>query len=140
MGTESTLRRAGLRVTAARRAVLELLLEADHALSSPDIAAHPSLRGIDRVTVYRSVATLCAAGLAHGVSGVDGVCRYRAHDRDGEGCPGDHPHFLCTDCGGMWCLPDQRLPFVEVPAGARVDGKQLVVHGRCAACLPEAGT
>jgi Fur family transcriptional regulator, ferric uptake regulator len=139
MDAEQILRRAGLRVTVARREVLDVLLEAEHALSSPDIAAHSGLRDIDRVTVYRCVAALCAAGLAHGVSGVDGVCRYRAHERDGVDCPGDHPHFLCTDCGGMWCLPGQRLSYVEVPAGALVDGKQLVVHGRCVACLQGEG-
>jgi Fur family ferric uptake transcriptional regulator len=139
MDAELLLRRAGLRVTGPRRAVLEVLLGTEHALTPADLAAHPGVGEVDRVTVYRCLTALTAGGLAHMVSGVDGVSRYRAHDRQGIGCPGDHPHFLCTTCGGMWCLPGQRLPFVEVPEGARVDGKQLVVHGRCETCQGEEG-
>ena len=31
-------------------------------------------------------------------------------------------------------LTRQRLPHVDVPPGVRVQGKQLVVYGQCAAC------
>jgi Fur family ferric uptake transcriptional regulator len=134
MGAEELLRGAGLRATGPRCAVLALLREADRALTPADITAHPSLAGVDRVSVYRSLSALTAAGLAHCVNGVDGVGRYRAHERGGDGCPGDLPHFLCTTCGAMLCLPEQRMPWVEVPRGASVEGKQLLVYGRCAAC------
>ncbi len=136
MSSKELLRRAGLRATEPRCAVLAVLLEADHALSPAEIAGRPSLQGIDRVSVYRSLGAISAAGLAHGVSGPDGVTRYRAHQPGAEGCPGDHPHFFCTACGGMWCLPAQRLPFVQVPPGASVTSKQLVVNGRCGGCQP----
>ncbi|HTX73064.1 MAG TPA: hypothetical protein VMC79_09590 [Rectinemataceae bacterium] len=50
------------------------------------------------------------------------------------GCPGGHPHFLCTNCGIMSCLLDQEMPRVRVPEGSLVRGKQLLVYGLCAAC------
>ena len=134
MDVAERLSQAGLRSTRPRHAVLGALLAAEHPLAPAELAAHPLVTDIDRVTVYRCLSALQAVGLVHVVCGVDGVSRYRAHERDSGGCPGDHPHFLCTTCGGMLCLPQQRLPRVEVPEGARVDGKQLVVHGVCRAC------
>ena len=92
------------------------------------------LTDVDRVTVYRTLGTLNDAHLLHAVTGTDGVGRFQAHDLSGPGCPGDHPHFLCTVCGAMRCLHDQHLPWVQVPEGATVEGKQFVVYGRCAAC------
>jgi Fur family ferric uptake transcriptional regulator/Fur family zinc uptake transcriptional regulator len=56
------------------------------------------------------------------------------HDPFRPGCPGNHPHFLCRVCGRMSCLSEQTLPRVEVPEGAEVEGKQLLVFGVCAEC------
>ncbi len=137
MDLEALLSRAGLRCTRPRRLVLARLLQGGRPMSPAELAADPALAGIDRVSVYRSLAALQGAGLAHGICGVDGVSRYRAHGGEQGGCPGDHPHFLCTGCGAMRCLPGQRLPFVVVPSGATVEGKQFVVHGRCARCAGE---
>ncbi len=137
MDLRSSLSRHGLRRTRAREALLGCLLEAPRPLAPSELCADPALEGFDRVSVYRSLAALQRAGLVHGVCGVDGVSRYRAHAAEGQGCPGGHPHFLCTGCGGMWCLGDQGLPHVQVPPGATVSGKQMVVYGRCARCSEE---
>ncbi len=139
MDSAARLAAAGLRATRPRERVLALLLGADHPLTPAELSTHPDARDIDRVTVYRSLAALHGAGLVHVVCGVDGVSRYRAHEPAEGGCPGGHPHFLCTRCGGMWCLPEQGLPRVEVPVGASVEGKQLVVHGACARCAEAGG-
>ena len=134
MDVNQALRGAGLRSTRPRQAVLGVLWGSGISLTPAELAARPEIESVDRVTVYRCLAALHAAGLVHSVVGMDGAVRYRAHDLHQRGCPGGHPHFLCKVCNGMWCLPDQGLPRVEVPSGASVDGKQLVMHGACAAC------
>jgi molybdate transport system substrate-binding protein len=131
--TAQLLRSAGLRRTAARVAVLDLLDRVDRPLSHQEIAASPEAQRLDRVTLYRTLSALQEADLVHRVQGIDGAWRFCTHCRD-EGCGGDHVHFLCVDCNRMSCLPDQPLPWVEEPEGAEVLGKQLVVHGRCARC------
>ena len=74
------------------------------------------------------------AGLVHRVQGTDGAWRFCAHRPDQAGCPGNHPHFLCLQCGAMVCLTGQPLPHVDVPPGCSVSGKQFVVFGLCSAC------
>lgn len=134
MITSQLLRKAGLRRTKAREAVLNLLFEAMRPLSHQEIAIQTEVDRLDRVTLYRTLTTLREAGLVHRVQGVDGIWRFSAHGIDHTGCPGNHPHFLCLRCSAMACLTEQALPWVSVQEGAEVKGKQLVVYGLCPAC------
>jgi Fur family ferric uptake transcriptional regulator len=134
MRAEELLQVAGLRRTKAREAVLSLLCQAERPLAHHEIAGRPEAEGLDRVTLYRTLGSLQRAGLVHRVQGVDGVWRFRAHPGERVECPGNHPHFLCLSCGAMSCLDGQALPWVSVPEGTEVRGKQLVVYGRCRRC------
>ena len=130
----SLLREAGLRRTRARQVVLEALHRTGHPVSHQEIVDDPALGRLDRVTLYRTLATLGRARLLHRVQGLDGVWRYCSHPTIAGKCGGNHIHFLCLECGQMLCLPEQRLPWVDGPEGAEVLGKQLVVYGRCVDC------
>lgn len=134
MTTSQLLRTAGLRRTNARESLLSLLLKAKRPLSQQEIAERPETDHFDRVTLYRTLSTLQKAGLMHRVQGVDGVWRFRAHTTDHRLCPGNHSHFLCLECSKMTCLSEQPLPWISVPEGSQVKGKQLVVYGLCSTC------
>lgn len=131
-GAAELLNSAGLRATASRLEIFAHLLRQRRPLSHQEIMA--KLPGYDRVTLYRTLNALTSAGLVHAVRGLEGVWRFCAHSPRHEGCPGNHPHFLCVDCGLMICLAGQRLPHVEVPPDVEVRGKQLLVYGRCERC------
>lgn len=133
--TRRLLESQGLRRTAARETILELLTAAGRPLSHLDILKRCEGAGsIDRVTVYRTLETLQGAGLLHRIQGMDGAWRFCRHKYAGGKCAGNHIHFLCSNCDRMSCLPEQPLPWVSPPAGATIQSKQLVVHGLCAAC------
>lgn len=138
MNLSDLIRSVGLRRTETRQVVLNLLHTAEHPLTHQEIAAHPEADGLDRVTLYRTLAALQQAGLVHRVQGLDGSWRFCFHSQDQPGCPGNHPHFLCLRCGGMCCLHGQSLPQVSVQQGVRVMGKQLVAYGHCLACADNA--
>lgn len=128
------LRGAGLRCTPARDAVLGFLARRGRPLAHREILDARGLAGLDRVTLYRTLAALLAAGLVHRVQDAEGTWRFCAHVRRGRRCPANHPHFQCTRCGRMRCLTDQELPWIEAGRGERITGKQFVVYGWCAAC------
>jgi Fur family ferric uptake transcriptional regulator/Fur family zinc uptake transcriptional regulator len=88
----------------------------------------------DRVTLYRTLSAFSDAHIVHEIQGTDGVARFCLHEASREGCLGNHPHFLCRRCGRMSCLTEQPLPYVEVPAGTLVEGKQLLIFGLCPRC------
>jgi Fur family transcriptional regulator, ferric uptake regulator len=135
--TTLLLKNHGLRRTAAREAILQMLADAGRPLSNQDILQKRKGAGaFDRVTVYRTLETLLDVGLLHRVQGMDGTWRYCRHKYESPGhCAGNHIHFLCSRCDQMSCLPEQPLPWIAAPEGAKIHSKQLVVHGYCAACV-----
>lgn len=130
----AALRAAGLKATVGRARVLELLRAAAQPLSHGDIDLQLTVGAaqIDRVTVYRVLDSLVAAGLALKAVDVRGVFRFSAaeagavHER--------HAHFRCAACGGVFCL-DAPVPAApRLPAGFRLQGLALDMHGTCARC------
>jgi len=139
MNTAKILTLKNIRPTQTRREILELLYREACPLTAGDIISlqkskTKKSKAADRVTIYRTLYTLAEYGLVHQVQGLDGAWRFCAHPPAKHGCPGNHPHFLCRECGSMRCLTEQKLPWVEVPADVEVKGKQLVVYGLCSSC------
>ena len=132
------LRAAGLRRTRARVAVHGVIVRLARPMSHNELAADPALEGMDAITLYRTLRTLEEAGLAHRVLGTDGTWRTCSQPGGPAGCPGNHVHFMCQDCGQMTCLVDQPMPKVAPPPGAVVDARHFLAHGRCARCLSAA--
>ncbi len=134
MSLDALFKSHGIRPTPFRRAVLSLLYEAGIPLPWKEISAKLSAKQGHKVTLYRTLALLEEKGLLHKVLGADGAWHYCAHPVDRSGCPGNHAHFLCLQCGRMTCLTEQPIPTIILPDGYRVDGKQLLAYGRCASC------
>jgi Fur family ferric uptake transcriptional regulator len=91
----SLLEEKGGRLTGPRRAIVELLVASDHALSPVDVfdQARRSYPKMGLVTVYRTLEILNELGLVERVHQADGCHMYL---RAGHG----HEHImLCTCCG-----------------------------------------
>jgi Fur family ferric uptake transcriptional regulator len=131
------LQSAALRPSPVRVAVLGRLLQMGRPVSHNDLWKRKKVRSFNRVTVYRTLRALKRRAIVHSVQGTDGVWRYCAHAVASGGCPGDHPHFVCSRCRRMICLLGQTMPFVEVPPGTSVEAKQFVVYGTCPDCQKE---
>lgn len=129
------LRAAGLRATPARVAVLRVLTGRGTASSHPEITAALAEDGWDRATLYRNLVDLTEVGILRRVDLGDHLWRYELagearHEDDA------HPHFLCTVCGDVACLPDFVLPppAGQVPASVRRGQVAIQLRGRCDRC------
>jgi Fur family ferric uptake transcriptional regulator len=134
------IRQAGLRATASRIAVLRMLGEADRPLSHADIVDALTDQPWDRATLYRNLIDLVNAGLARKVELGDRVWRF---DRSSSSHPHDaavHPHFVCTVCGDVACLPEVSIstPTLGIPKSLRDRHVEVHVRGVCDACEPGA--
>lgn len=130
------LRSAGLRATASRRAVLRLLSAWARPATHAEVARALEPDAWDRATVYRNLIDLAEAGILSRTDLGDHVWRFElarpvepGHDQ-----PSAHPHFLCTTCGEISCLPDLPLPVERVPAAVRTGKVEVRVHGICDGC------
>jgi len=103
------LRRAGLRATPARVAVYGILRAARRPVSHADVCRELDDRGYDRATVYRNLVDLTEAGLARRADLGDRVWRFEGATDGGGGPGGGHPHFVCSECGTVTCLPEDAV-------------------------------
>jgi len=127
------LRGAGLRVTAARVALLETVRHGDHldveAIASGvrDRIGHGSLQA-----VYEALHALTMAGLIHRIEPAGSPARF-------EGRVGDnHHHVVCRSCG---VVADVDCAVGEAPCltasdahGFSIDEAQVIYWGLCPGC------
>ncbi|MEU3899903.1 Fur family transcriptional regulator [Streptomyces sp. NPDC045251] len=129
----SELRGAGLRVTAARAALLETVRRGDH-LDAEAIAAGVRRRvgHVSLQAVYEALHALTAAGLVRRIQPPGGAARF-------EGRVGDnHHHVLCRSCG---VLADVDCAVGEAPCltasddhGFSIDEAEVIYRGLCPDC------
>lgn len=128
------LHQQGLRVTAPCLAVLKTLAGAQVPLSHTEVLERMEEGGCDQATVYRNLIKLKAAGLARVVSRADGVDRYAFVMPGREGHA--HPHFYCTECEQVLCLPPEMQSSLNVEGPWHESVQQAVwdLRGMCPAC------
>ena len=128
------LKRLGVRATSSRLAVLDALASGDGPQSHGDLEQALTARAIDRVTIYRNLNRLVELGVVQVASQHGRLTRYERVDPD---MNTTHPHFVCTNCGTVACLPEQPAPaLVFKPGwGTSVASATLQLKGHCPACL-----
>lgn len=135
--TAEELRGAGLRVTAARVALLETVRDGDHlgveaiANGVRDRVGHISLQA-----VYEALHALTAAGLVRRIEPGDSPARF-------EGRVGDnHHHLVCRNCGAVKdvdCAKGEPPCMHPVDDGGYlVDEADVTFWGLCPRCRPAA--
>ena len=127
------------RPTAARVAVLDILLATPIAITHLEIAAaaREAGFGLDRVTLYRVLDWLVEKGLAHKIAGEDRAWRFNAMagDSAGHGAAHEHAHFQCSRCGRLYCLDELHPVFAfTLPPGFRCEHAELTLRGHCPGC------
>ncbi|HEX2103393.1 MAG TPA: transcriptional repressor [Solirubrobacteraceae bacterium] len=129
----STLRRRGLRVSAARRSVLAALFGAGRPISAEEIASGGGglVPPSDLASVYRNLETLEALGLVRHTHLGHGPGRYAPSARHDE-------LATCERCGACAVLPPETAEAVRAAVRAAVGFEPHFHHtplaGLCPAC------
>lgn len=133
----TALREAGLRATLSRVAVLQKLRESERPVSHADVVESLAGSGFDRATLYRNLIDLTEAGVVQRTDVGDHVWRFELCETK-NGHNGEHPHFVCGNCGAVECLPPSAVTVRAVRGGPRAlrrkEGLSIHVRGVCDAC------
>ncbi len=130
------LRQNKLKVTQPRLSVLDIISRKETAISQPELE---KLLGdsVDRVTLYRVLATFEEKGILHKIFDLHGTATYALcstacdehHHHD------EHVHFICSSCNSIYCLDDIKLPKINLPKGYRLQSVAVNAVGLCAECV-----
>jgi len=129
------LRDAGLRATPSRVAVLGLLDSSPTPLSHAEVAETFREKPWDRATLYRNLLDLARAGLLRRKDLGDHIWRFeRTREQEHET---SHPHFVCTICGEVSCMPGLGVSLRQrsgIPMAVREKEVEVEIRGRCDRC------
>ena len=129
------LRGAKLRSTASRLAVLQHVSAAGKPVSHADVADVLVPQGFDKSTLYRCLVELADAGLLARLDAGDHAWRFEMKDE--EHASGEHPHFVCVDCGTVTCLPDIEVKISPAKGNKGTglgDVTEVFLKGHCKEC------
>ncbi|MHB8459607.1 MAG: Fur family transcriptional regulator [Candidatus Limnocylindrales bacterium] len=127
-------RTLGLRWTAQRRQILEVLDRTDGHITGAELVDR--CRSLDPLTtpstVYRTLRVFEELGVVRHAHGADGREEY--HVRPAV----EHGHLHCEGCGASWEIDETEaaatMASLERSRGFAVDLSHLTIVGRCAAC------
>ena len=122
----------GLRVTHQRMTVLRELARLRLPVSHAELTDRLAGAGLDRATVYRNLLTFTESGLLVRTQLGDNVWRFELPDTTG-GEHGHHPHFVCSDCGTVSCLPANTISLRG--EAKRNEVAEVQLRGRCEGCV-----
>lgn len=131
------LREAGLRATPARVAVLSVLRGSTMPMTHADVAERLEDHGWDRATVFRNLVALTEVGFAIRTDVGDHVWRFEAVSDASGAEVHEHPHFLCTACGDVRCVPGIEVKLsrgAQVPKSVRSRAVEVQLKGLCDEC------
>jgi Fur family ferric uptake transcriptional regulator len=111
------------------------LRSAGSPVSHSDAVAKLSSQAWDPATIYRNQPDLSDAGLARRTDVGDHIWRFEAIT--GSHQASAHPHFVCTGCGTVACLPEFKysIPPAKAPRAIRQNQVEVQVRGLCDACI-----
>ena len=127
------LREAGLRVTSARLAILEVVRAGNHP--GTDEIARAARDRVGYVTlqaVYEALNTLTSAGLLRRIGPAGSPARYESRTGD------NHQHLVCRRCGTIADVDrvTRPTPCLEplASAGFAIDRAEVTFWGLCPRC------
>ncbi len=127
------LREAGMRVTAPRLAVLEVLVEHPH--STADVVARgvrEQLGAVSTQTVYDVLRSCTENGLLRSIEPAGSAVRYETRTAD------NHHHLVCRTCGEIVdidCVVGQAPCLVpDDDHGYTIDEAEVTFWGQCPSC------
>lgn len=129
--SEEILSSHKLKSTACRKTVLNELLESETAMTEQEIK-DVSGNLFDRVTFYRTLRTLEAAGIIHSIILDNNQVKYAISDMHQDTV---HSHFHCIKCNEVQCLNDDAIDVkIALPPGFKTQSLDVMINGICNHC------
>jgi Fur family ferric uptake transcriptional regulator len=132
---QDILKKAGLKATPIRSAVLDILIKSNHALHQNFIES--KLENLDIITLYRTLKSFEEKGLVHKITDTNAVVKYASckptclehhHHYD------NHIHFECESCKNTFCLEESEVPHLTIPEKYKVTSVNITMKGKCEKC------
>lgn len=131
---EEFLESKGIKPTANRILVIRELLKASRPISMTDLESIFD-HTVDKTSIFRVLELFAQKEIVHVIEDGSRSLKYelcRSHPC--HTISDQHAHFFCERCKEIFCLPDIRMPIVELPEGYQPHAINYVIKGLCPGC------
>ncbi len=119
MSLEDIIKNKKIKLTTARKALIEIFKNAKKPLSYEDIKLHISM---DKATFYRNISLFEEEGIINSFESNDKKRYFELKLKP-------HAHFVCIVCNKVECLDDLDIKL----EGYLVNN--VIVNGKCRSCM-----
>jgi Fur family ferric uptake transcriptional regulator len=137
---ENRFQTYGLRSTKARRAIIGVLEQANHALTQQELSDQLAEHHFDKATLYRNLHTLTECGLVHRVATPTGIWTFAlSYEQEQKQPDTQHAHFICEDCERVFCLPEIQRTVHDLGLNRNftITSAELRLVGHCEDCTTD---
>lgn len=129
MSAIDILREKGLKKSAQRISIINILLDKQIPLTESDIKAEMGDM-YDRITFYRTIQTLLEKGVIHRITIDSTTVKYALNTAQSH----SHIHFYCKMCHAVTCFKEIPLQEYVLPAGFEQEECEMLIKGVCGKC------
>lgn len=130
---DEILQRHGIRPTAVRILLLEIMERFENTFSLADLEVEADT--LDKSSIFRTLTLFAQHHLLHVVEDGSGATKYCLCHNDHACCVEEmHCHFHCEACGKTFCLDQIHIPAISYPEGYEVREINYLIKGLCPAC------
>ena len=119
MSLEEIIKNKKIKLTTARKALVEIFKKAKNPLSYEDIKLHISM---DKATFYRNISLFEQQGIVNSFESNDKKRYFELKLKP-------HAHFVCVNCNKVECLDNLDIAL----EGYIVNN--VIVNGKCKECI-----
>lgn len=137
MNATDILKLHNIKKTPGRIAIIKAIQDQSLPLSENEIKKQMA-ENYDRITFYRNIQILTAAGIIHKIVVDNTLVRYGINCCESTHTHGvhrnSHAHFFCERCQSVICLQDIMIPDFCLPKGFVSVDSDIIIKGKCEKC------
>ncbi len=131
---EEFLTSKGVKPTSNRILVMRELLKASRPLSLADLE---ELFGhtLDKASIFRVLELFSEKDVVHVIEDGSRSLKFElCHGSSHHSIADQHVHFFCEQCKEIFCLPNIKVPILELPEGFSSHSVNYLIKGNCPKC------
>ena len=125
------LKSRNLKRTSCREGIIDVVMNADQALSIEEIRERLS-GNYDRTTFYRSFKTLEEYHIVHKIVVDSQLVKYAIDNTITHKIR--HAHFYCCECHTVKCMDTVPVKQYQLPYGYMGEETEVIIKGKCQRC------
>lgn len=131
---EKVLEGKGIKPTSNRILIMKELAKTKKPVSLADLEILLGFT-LDKASIFRALELFAEKDVVHVIEDGSRSLKYElCHSHSHHSISDQHVHFFCEKCKEIYCIPEIKVPMVNLPDGFQSHSVNYVIKGTCPKC------